>query len=83
MDLRQFFRGRAVPDVRTLTDRERRDANIERRRRRYLMIMIPYLALVVLGFFVLPWHTAKIVVLLLALALPPLGAIVGNTGRRD
>lgn len=83
MDILRFLRGPAVPDVRTLTEHERRDANIERRRRRYLMIMIPYLTLVVLGFFVLPWHTAKIVVLLLALALPPLGAIVGNAGRRD
>ncbi|HEY5335417.1 MAG TPA: DUF3099 domain-containing protein [Mycobacteriales bacterium] len=83
MDLLRFFRGPAVPDVRTLTERERREANIDRRRRRYLMIMIPYLTLVVLGFFVLPWHTAKIVVLLVALGLPPLGAIVGNVGRRD
>lgn len=81
MDLLRFFRRPEVPDVRTLTERERRDADIARRRRRYLMIMIPYLVLVVLGFFVLPWHTAKIVVLLVALGLPPLGAIVGNTGR--
>lgn len=79
----RWRRGDPVPDVRTLTERERRDADIARRRRRYLTIMIPYLALVVLGFFVLPWHTAKIVVLLVALGLPPLGAIVGNAGRHD
>lgn len=83
MDLLRYLRGPAVPDVRTLTERERRDANIERRRRRYLMVMIPYLTLVVFGFFVLPWHTAKIVVLLIALGLPPLGAIVGNAGRHN
>lgn len=83
MDPLHRFRGPPVPDVRTLTDRERREASIARRRRRYLMIMIPYLTLVVLGFFVLPWHTAKIVVLLVALGLPPLGAIVANAGRHD
>lgn len=71
-----------VPDVRTLTERERRDADIERRRRRYLWIMIPYLVLVVLGFFVLPWRGARIAVLLAALLLPPVAAIIANTGRR-
>ncbi|HEX7355128.1 MAG TPA: DUF3099 domain-containing protein [Mycobacteriales bacterium] len=83
MDVPRRLRRPPVPDVRTLTERERREADIERRRRRYLMIMIPYLTLVVLGFFVLPWHAAKIAVLLVALVLPPLGAIVANAGRRD
>lgn len=83
MGLFRRFRHPPVPDVRTLTDRERRDADVERRRRRYLWIMIPYLALVVLGFFVLPWRGARIAVLLVALALPPVAAIIANAGRRD
>jgi hypothetical protein len=71
-----------VPDIRTLTDEERRDADIDRRRKRYLTIMLPYLVLVILGFFVLPSTTARIVVLLIALVLPPVAAIIANAGRR-
>jgi len=71
-----------VPDVRTLTDRERRDEAIDRRRRRYLMIMVPYLVLVVLGFFVLPWTAARVAVLLVALVMPPIAAVLANAGRR-
>ncbi len=71
-----------VPDIRSLTDRERRDADIDRRKRRYLWVMGPYLVLVVLGFFVLPSRTARIVVLLVAIAVPPVAAILANAGRR-
>lgn len=74
-------RGEHVPDVRTLTDRERRDEDIARRRKRYLMVMLPYLGLVALGFFLLPNRTARIVVLLVALAMPPVAAILANAGR--
>lgn len=76
-------RGHRVQDVRTLTDRERRDEDIDRRRRLYLRVMIPYLVLVVLGFFVLPGRTAKIVVLLVAIVMPPVAAILANAGRRE
>lgn len=71
-----------VPDVRRLTERERRDEAIDRRRRRYLAIMVPYLGLVLLGFFVLPWTAARIVVLAVAVLLPPVAAVVANAGRR-
>jgi hypothetical protein len=71
-----------VPDVRTLTERERRDEAIDRRRRIYLMIMLPWAVLVILGFFVLPWTGARIAVLLVALVIPPIAAMIANTGRR-
>jgi hypothetical protein len=67
--------------VRQLTDRERRDEDIDRRRRRYLRVMLPYLVLVLLGFFLLPWETARIVVLVIALVMPPVAAILANAGR--
>lgn len=72
-----------VQDVRTLTDQERRNEDIDRRRRLYLRVMVPYLVFVVLGFFVLPGRTAKIVVLLVAIAMPPVAAILANAGRRQ
>jgi hypothetical protein len=65
-------------DIVTPTDRERRNDEIETRRKRYFAIMIPCLLLVAFGFFVPAPTPARVVALALAAVLPPLAAIVGN-----
>ena len=67
-------------DIVTPTDRERRNDEIDARRKRYFAIMIPCLALVGFGFFVPAPTPARVVALAVAALLPPLAAIVG-TGR--
>lgn len=48
------------------------------RRRAYFVVMGTCLLLVVLGFFVLPNGTVRLVVVGVAAVLPPIAAIVGN-----
>jgi hypothetical protein len=62
----------------TPTERERRDDDIETRRRRYFAIMIPCLSLVAFGFFVPAPTPFRVAALALAALLPPVAAIVGN-----
>jgi hypothetical protein len=62
----------------TPTERERRNDEVEARRRRYFAIMIPCLSLVAFGFFVPAPTPARVAALALAAVLPPVAAIVGN-----
>jgi hypothetical protein len=66
-------------DIVTPTERERRDDEVEARRRRYFAIMIPCLLLVAFGFFVPAPTPARVAALAIAAVLPPVAAIVGNT----
>jgi hypothetical protein len=76
-------RQRRVPsfDILTPTDREARDADISRRRRRYFMLWVPCLLLVVFGFFVPAPTALRIAALVLAAPLLPIAAFLG-TGRQ-
>ena len=65
-------------DIVTPTERERRDDEVETRRKRYFAIMIPCLSLVAFGFFVPAPTPARVVALAVAAVLPPVAAIVGN-----
>jgi hypothetical protein len=69
---------RDVYDIVTPTERERRDAEIDKRRRRYFAIMLPCLALVSFGFFVPAPTPVRVVALLVAAVLPPIAAIAAN-----
>jgi hypothetical protein len=69
-------------DIVTPTERERRDDEVETRRKRYFTIMIPCLFLVAFGFFVPAPTPARVVALAFAAVLPPLAAIVGNARPR-
>jgi hypothetical protein len=73
--------GRAKPavyDIVTPTERERRDADLARRRRRYFAIMVPCLALVCFGFFVPAPTPFRVVALGIAAVLPPIAAMAAN-----
>ncbi|HEV7825227.1 MAG TPA: DUF3099 domain-containing protein [Mycobacteriales bacterium] len=65
-------------DIVTPTERERRNAEIDKRRRRYFAIMLPCLALVSFGFFVPAPTPVRVVALAIAAVLPPIAAIVAN-----
>jgi Na+/H+ antiporter NhaD/arsenite permease-like protein len=69
-------------DIVTRTERERRDDEIETRRKRYFAIMIPCLTLVAFGFFVPAPTPVRVVALAFAAVLPPIAAIVGNARPR-
>jgi hypothetical protein len=75
-------RRRAVPDIVTPTPHEEKIAEIARRRRRYLAIMLPCLALVVFGFWVPAPVPVRVVALIVASVMPPIAAIVGNARMR-
>ncbi|MGN6611184.1 MAG: DUF3099 domain-containing protein [Angustibacter sp.] len=69
-------------DIVTPTEREALDADIARRRRRYFLLWVPCIVLVVFGFFVpapTPWRIAALVV---AAPLLPAAAFVGNRRGR-
>jgi hypothetical protein len=66
-------------DIVTPTDRERLNDEVDVRRRRYFMIMIPCLVLVAFGFFVPAPTSARVAALAVAAVLPPLAAILGTT----
>jgi hypothetical protein len=68
----------AAYDIVTPTERERRNADIDRRRRRYFAIMLPCLALVSFGFFVPAPTPVRVVALVVAAVLPPIAAIAAN-----
>jgi hypothetical protein len=65
-------------DVVTPTERERRLDEVAAMRRRYLLIMVPCLVLVVFGFFVPAPVPLRVAALLIAAVLPPIAAIVGS-----
>jgi hypothetical protein len=69
-------------DIVTPTERERRDDEVETRRKRYFAIMIPCLLLVAFGFFVPAPTPARVVALAFAAVLPPVAAIIGNARPR-
>ncbi|HVV30058.1 MAG TPA: DUF3099 domain-containing protein [Mycobacteriales bacterium] len=73
-------RRKAVVDVVTPTPREARLADLARRRRRYLLVIVPCLALVAFGFFVPAPVPVRVVVLVVAAVLAPVAAIVANAG---
>ncbi|GAB3600040.1 hypothetical protein GCM10027446_32890 [Angustibacter peucedani] len=69
-------------DVVTPTEREARDAAIARGQRRYFLLWVPCVLLVVFGFFVpapTPWRIAALV---LAAPLLPLAALLGTPRLR-
>jgi Protein of unknown function (DUF3099) len=71
-----------VPDIVTPTPHEEKIAEIARRRRRYLAIMLPCLVLVVFGFWVPAPVPVRVGALLVASVMPPIAAIVGNARLR-
>ena len=77
-------RSRRLPryDIVTPTEHEALDAEIARQRRRYFLVWVPCILLVLFGFFVpapTPWRIAA---LALAAPLLPLAAILGTSWRR-
>lgn len=79
-----FRRRTAVPDVVTPTPQQELEAAVDRRRRRYVLIIGPCLALVVFGFFVPAPLAVRVVALVIAAPLPPIAVILASppTGRR-
>jgi hypothetical protein len=77
-------RRRRVPryDIVTPTDREARDEDIARRRRRYFLIWVPCIALVVFGFFVPAPTALRVAALVVAAPLLPVAAVVANARGR-
>lgn len=69
-------------DIVTPTERESLDADIARRRRRYVLIWVPCIALVGFGFFVPAPTALRIAALVLAAPLLPIAAIVANVRGR-
>ena len=67
-----------VPDIVTPTDRERRNQSVKDRRRRYFVVMIPCLALVLFGFFVPAPVPVRVAALVVACVMAPVAAIIGN-----
>jgi hypothetical protein len=66
-------------DIVTPTEREARERSIAARRRRYFMVMVPCIALVLFGFFVPAPTPLRVGALLVAACLPPVAAILGNS----
>ena len=71
-----------VFDIVTPTERELSDRAIGERRRRYFLIMVPCIALVIFGFFVPAPTPLRLIALAAAAVMPPLAAIVANPPRR-
>jgi hypothetical protein len=71
-----------VHDIVTPTPHEQQMDEIAVRRRRYLALMLPCLALVVFGFWVPAPVALRVSALLVASVLAPLAAIVGNARLR-
>lgn len=70
---------RKVPDVRTLTEGERRREQFARRRHRYYVVIGACLALIVFAFFCTPAPVAvRLVAAGVAAVLAPVAALVGN-----
>ncbi|KQX63565.1 hypothetical protein [Angustibacter sp. Root456] len=69
-------------DIVTPTERERLDADIAQRRRRYFVLWVPCIVLVVFGFFVPAPTPLRVAALALAAPLLPAAAFVGNRRGR-
>lgn len=69
-------------DIVTPTEREALDADIARRRRRYFVLWVPCIVLVVFGFFVPAPTPLRIAALVVAATLLPAAAFVGNRRGR-
>ena len=63
----------------TPTEHEALEADIRTRRRRYFRVMLPCLALVLFGFLVPAPQPLRVAALVVAMVLPPIAAMVGNT----
>ena len=68
-----------VYDVHTPPERERLEASIARRKKRYFTVMIPCLILVAFGFFVPAPTPVRLTALGIAAFMPPIASMVGNT----
>ena len=77
-------RSRRVPtyDIVTPTEQEARDADIARQRRRYFLLWVPCIVLVLFGFFVPAPVPLRIAALVLAAPMLPVAAIIGSSWRR-
>lgn len=67
----------------TPTPREARLADLARRRRRYVLVIVPVLVLVAFGFFVPAPVAFRVVALVVAAVLAPVAAILGNARGRS
>jgi Protein of unknown function (DUF3099) len=68
-----------VHDIVTPTEREARDRDIAARRRRYFLVMVPCIVLVLFGFFVPAPVPVRVAALAIASLLPPVAAVIGNS----
>jgi len=66
-------------DIVTPTEREARERSIAARRRRYFMVMVPCIVLVLFGFFVPAPTPLRVAALAVAAVLPPVASILGNS----
>lgn len=66
-------------DVHTPTEREKLEASIARRRRRYFRVMIPCLVMVAFGFWAPAPIPLRLTVLAIAAFMPPIASMLGNT----
>ncbi|HEY5032743.1 MAG TPA: DUF3099 domain-containing protein [Actinomycetes bacterium] len=69
----------AAYDIVTPTEGEARERSIAARRRRYFLVMVPCIVLVLFGFFVPAPVPLRVAALAVAAVLPPVAAILGNT----
>jgi len=71
-------RGEAF-DIVTPTEREALERSIAARRRRYFLVMVPCIVLVLFGFFVPAPVPLRVAALAVAAFLPPVASILGNS----
>ncbi len=69
-------------DVVTPTPREALEADVARRKRRYLSVILPCLGLVLFGFFVPAPTPIRVAALILAAPLAPIAVIAAGSGSR-
>lgn len=73
---------RVVHDIVTPTDRERAAADVARRQRRYLTVMLPCVALVVLALLAPLPAGLRLALLVGAALLGPMAVLAANDRRR-
>ncbi len=78
----RWWREEDVPDIVTPTERERRERLVAWQRRRYFIVIVPCLLLVLFGFFVPAPTSLRILALVVAGFLLPVAVIVGNSRWR-
>ena len=66
-------------DIVTPTEREALERSIAARRRRYFMVMVPCIVLVLFGFFVPAPTPVRVAALAIAAVLPPVASILANS----